>query len=435
MADVMASVQAVHDEPDKVPSKEEASQEPHPTFEPCPNSHMADFNFKKEVEHLSFQFNLGDVPLEKEHKAKFIRLIYSNWEVFSLHDKNLGYCDWLTHTNLTSTNKPVYLPHRAILRQLHREVNDCLNTWLCWGIICPSNSPYALQAVIVHKKSGKICFCVDYRKLNFITIRDVFPLPCMDEALQVVHNSNVFTSVDLVQGYLQLAVAEENIKKTTFRAGSSGLYEFIHIAFGLSNAGSSFCRLMEQCLGDWQFVTLMLYLDDICIFAPDVSTMLDHIELVFRQLTSFNLKTKPKKCYFFQASMIFLGYIISQQNICQPRKGWQNKRLASAKECQGIAFITRFSILLPPVYPKLCLHGQMSSPTNRSNKFQKKSKSKKKEVKEGVMTLNKPELTKPSLIWTSQLQVAFDALKIALTTAPVLKYPLQRNIFEKQIPH
>ena len=81
-----------------------------------------------------------------------------------------------------------------------------------------------------------------------------------------------------MQGYLQLAMAKDNIKKTTFRAGSLGLYEFTHMPFGLSNAGLSFCRLMEQCLGDQQFVTLLLYLDDICIFAPDVSAMLDQIE-------------------------------------------------------------------------------------------------------------------------------------------------------------
>ena len=76
-------------------------------------------------------------------------------------------------------------------------------------------------------------------------------------------------------------MAEDDIKKTAFRADPSGLYKFTHMPFGLSNAGSSFCRLMEQFLGDQQFVTLLMYLVDICIFAPDVSTMLDHIELVF----------------------------------------------------------------------------------------------------------------------------------------------------------
>ena len=122
---------------------------------------------------------------------------------------------------------------------------------------------------------------MDYRKFYFITIREAFCLPYTDKALQVVHNSNVFTSFDLVQGYFQLANAEEVIKKTAFRAGSSGLYELTHMPFGLSNAQTNFCRLMEQCLSDQQFVTMLLYLYDMCIFVPDVSTMLGQIELVF----------------------------------------------------------------------------------------------------------------------------------------------------------
>ena len=109
--------------------------------------------------------------------------------------------------------------------------------------------------MIVCKKSGEIHLCVDYRKLNSITIHGAFPLPCPDEALQAVHNCNVFTSFNLVQGSLQLAMAEEDIKKTVIRVGPPGLYEFTCMPFGLSNAGSSFCRLMEQCLDDQQFVT------------------------------------------------------------------------------------------------------------------------------------------------------------------------------------
>ena len=131
----------------------------------------------------------------------------------------------------------------------------------------------------MQKKTGEIRLCVDYRKLNSIMVRDAFPLPRIDEALQAVHSSNWFTSFDLAQGYLQLAMEESNIKKTAFRAGSTGLYEFTCMPFGLSNAGSSFCRLMEQCLGDQQFVTLLLYLDDICIFAPTIDEMLDQIQL------------------------------------------------------------------------------------------------------------------------------------------------------------
>ena len=151
-ADIMATVKSVHDDPGVKPSAE-----PCPTFGPCPNTSAADLNFKQGVESLPFKLNLGDVHLEKEHQARFIDLIYSNQEVFSLQDEDLGYC------------------------------NKCLNTWLCQGIIQPSNSPYASQVVLVQKKTGEICICVDYRKLNSNTIRDAFPLPHIDEALQVVH--------------------------------------------------------------------------------------------------------------------------------------------------------------------------------------------------------------------------------------------------------
>ena len=146
-------------------------------------------------------------------------------------------------------------------------------------------------------------------------MRDAFPLPRIDEALQAGHGSNWFSSFDLVLGCLQLVMEESDIKKTAFTASSTGLYDFTHMPFGLSNAGSSFCCLMEQCLGDQQFVTLLLYLDDICIFAPTIDDKLDQIELVFYRLKQYNLKIKPKKCQFFNTSVLFLGHILLAKGI------------------------------------------------------------------------------------------------------------------------
>ena len=77
--------------------------------------------------------------------------------------------------------------------------------------------------VIVCEKSGEICLCIDFRALNAITICDSFPLPCIEEALQAVKSTMWFTSFDLAQGYLQLAMDEADIHKTAFHAGSSGL--------------------------------------------------------------------------------------------------------------------------------------------------------------------------------------------------------------------
>ena len=169
--------------------------------------------------------------------------------------------------------------------------------------------------VIVQKKTGEIHLCMDYRKLNSIKVRDAFPLPRIDEALQAVHSSNWFRSFDLAQGYLQLVMEESDIKRIAFRASSTGLYEFTRRPFGLSNAGSSFCHLMEQCLRYQQFVTLLLYLDDICIFAPTIDEMLDRIQLVFDRLKKFNLKIKPKICQFFSPSVLFLGHVLSPKGI------------------------------------------------------------------------------------------------------------------------
>ena len=134
-----------------------------------------------------------------------------------------GLCDWLKHTIPTTTDKPVYLPHCTIPVQLQTEVPKCLDTWLKQGIIHPLWSPYASQVVIVHKKSGEICLCIDFSTLNAMTVHDSFPLPWIEEALQAVKAAVWFTSFNLAQGYLQLAMDEADIHKTAFHAGSSGL--------------------------------------------------------------------------------------------------------------------------------------------------------------------------------------------------------------------
>ena len=201
--------------------------------------------------------------------------------------------------------------------QLQTEVWDCLDTWLWQGIISPSRSPYTSQVVIVWKKLGEIWLCIDFRALNTITLCDSFPFPHIEEALQAVKAAVWFTSFNFAQGYLQLAMLESDIHKTTFRAGSSGLYEFTHMPFSLSNSGVSFCHLMEMCLGDQQYVTLLFYLDDICISTSSIDKILDRIGLVLHQLKDFNLKIKPKKSYFFQLKVIFLGHVLSKEGISQ----------------------------------------------------------------------------------------------------------------------
>ena len=197
--------------------------EERPKFGPRPKFNSKNFDFDKELARLPFPVNFGEVELSPSQQKWFLELIYDHQGVFSLCDKDLGLCDHLKHTIPMTTMKPVYLPHHTIPVQLQTEVSKCLDTWLKQGIICPSCSLYMSQVVIVHKKTGEIRLCIDFWALNAVTVRDSFPLPRIEEALQAVKSAMCFTSIDLAQGYLQLAMDEADIHKTAFRAGSSGL--------------------------------------------------------------------------------------------------------------------------------------------------------------------------------------------------------------------
>ena len=134
-----------------------------PVFGPRPDTQSAEFDFEAEVKCLPFKLNLGDEAiLTCVQQSRFIDLIYDHPEVFSLHNEDLGFCDQIRHTIPTTTDKPVYLAHHTIPPQLQGEVHKRLDTWLQQGIIRPSQSPYASQVVIVQKKTGEICLCMDY---------------------------------------------------------------------------------------------------------------------------------------------------------------------------------------------------------------------------------------------------------------------------------
>ena len=124
-----------------------------------------------------------------------------------------------------------------------------------------------------------------------------------------------FTSFDLAQGYLQLAMDEADIHKTAFHVGSSGLYEFTCMPFGLSNVGASFCHLMEMCLGDQQYLMLLFYSMISVFLAALLMRCWTGSGLVFNHLKEFNLKIKPKKSFFFQSSVLFLVHVLLKDGI------------------------------------------------------------------------------------------------------------------------
>ena len=205
-----------------------------------------------------------------------------------------------------------------------------------------------------------------------------------------------------------------DIHKTAFWAGSSGLYEFTHMPFSLSNVGASFCRLMEMCLGNQQYITLLFYLDDICVFSSMVNEMLDHIGLVLNCLKEFNLKIKPKRTYFFQPSVVFLGHVLSKDGITpNPEKvskvkDWPVPK--SAKEVHSFLGLASYYRRFIPQFAKWAspLHELIRLVTT-------KKKCAGRKIPPLLQNL-------PPFQWSSACQESFKKLEEVLITMLVLSY-------------
>ncbi len=369
---------------------------------------------KEEVWPKGLNCDTSDfTPVQEQ---QFYQLLAKHKHAFSEGDHDLGYTTTVRHTIPLLDDVPVRLPHRRVPPNLQPEVQECLERWLKQGIIRPSSSPYASQAVLIRKRDGKIRICVDYRALNKKTRRDAYPLPRVGECLEALRQSRFFSSLDLALGYLQCAMDDADVPKTAFRVGSGGLYEFLRMPFGLSNCPASFQRLMETCLADLNMDILVVYLDDIMVHAQSFDDMITRLDQVFTRLEIHNLKLRPEKCFLFRKQAKYLGHIVSADGIStDPDKisavrTWPTPQ--SDKELQtfmGLAgyyrrFVKNFAKL---AYP---LHAVVNSGPRKSSK-------KKARVDTETATLPFSER------WTTDCDQAFEALKEALTSSPTLGFP------------
>ena len=161
-------------------------------------------------------------------------------------------------------------------------------------IIRPSSSPYCSPITVVSKPDGNIRLCIDFRKMNAITIFDNEPIPQMDEMVTRLTKAKYFTKLDLTKGYWPIPLKESCKQYTAFQT-SLGLMEFIYLPFGLSAAAPTFQRAMNNVLGHFKFVTN--YIDDVLIFSETWSEHLSHIKETLQTLEKGNLTVKPSKCH------------------------------------------------------------------------------------------------------------------------------------------
>ena len=182
------------------------------------------------------------------------------------------------------------------------------------GVVSPSNSPWAFPVVMVRKKGGALRFCVDFRKLNALTVRDQYPLPRIDDTLQRLGGAQWFSALDLAAGYWQIPLAPDSRAKTAFRT-VHGLYEFNVLPFGLCNAPSTFQRLMDISLSGLKWDCCMCYIDDILIFSRTFEEHLRHIDAVLTRLETVGLHLKCPKCHFCLPAIHFLGHVVTKDGV------------------------------------------------------------------------------------------------------------------------
>jgi len=164
-------------------------------------------------------------------------------------------------------------------------------------VIQPSSSPWASPVVLVQKHDVSQRFCIDYRKLNRVTKKDAYPIPQIDDTLDTLSGSCWFSTLDLVSGYWQVEVAQQDREKTAF-CFPEGLFEFRVLPFGLNNAPATFQRLMDLLLSGLKWKTCLVYLDDVIIFAHTSEEYLHRLKQVFERFREAGL---PSKCLFCQS--------------------------------------------------------------------------------------------------------------------------------------
>ena len=181
-------------------------------------------------------------------------------------------------------------------------------------VIEPAQSSWNSNVLLVRKKDGTMRFCVDYRKLNSVTVKLSYPLPRIDTCLESLGGAQYFSTLDLRSGYWQTEIAEEDRDKTAFST-RSGQYRFTVLSMGLANAPAQFQRLMDLVLVGLNFETCLVYLDDIICFSRTFDEHLSRLSAIFNRLVASDLKLSSKKCHLFQPEVDFLGHVVSRAGI------------------------------------------------------------------------------------------------------------------------
>ena len=342
-------------------------------------------------------------PEDQAKKAHSLLKEYH--DIFSLEKCDMGHTKAAKHKIvLKDPNTPPFKErfHRIPPPQLD-EVRAHLQMMLDAGVIQSSNSPWCNAVVLVRKKDGSLHFCIDFQKLNSLTVKDSHPLPHICETLESLAGAAHYSTFDMNSGFWQVPMDEESKQYTAFTLGSMGLYECESMPFGLCNTPPTFQRLMLNCLGELNLTYCLIYLDDVIIFSRTEEEHLERMCVVFNRPHEHGLKLKPSKCDMFKTEINYLAHHVSKKGVLPSKKNLEviaecppPDTYTKVKSFVGLVghyrhFIKGFANIAAPLYDL----------TSRENKDKKSE----------------------HLDLPPEAHEAFDRLKAACLQAPILSFP------------
>lgn len=304
-----------------------------------------------------------------------------------------------THEIDTGDAKPIKQRYYPVSPYIQKEIDEELQRMLALKVIRPSISPWSSPVVITRKKpSNKIRLCLDSRALNRVSKPKAYPLPYISRILGRLRSTKFLSTIDLKDAFWQIPLEESSREKTAFTICGRGLYEFEVLPFGLSNSAQTQCQVVDAVLGYDMEPNVFSYLDDIICATDTFEEHLKCLEQIAIRLRKGNLTVNVEKSKFCQKELKYLGFILSQDGInVDPERVRAIVEFPSPKNVKGVRsilgmfewyrrFIENFSIKAAPITDLL---------KNPNGKFK----------------------------WTEEAESAFNVLKKALTSAPILATP------------
>lgn len=353
-------------------------------------------------EHLQDLVENCSPKLSQTQRQQLRALVDDYSDVFVGPDNKFGRTNVVKHVIDTGMARPIKQAPRRLAEEKQKIAAKEIEKMLEADIIEPSNSPWASPIVLVNKRDGSTRFCVDYRRLNDVTVKDGYALPNIQDIFDTLKGTKWFSTLDLASGYWQVEMDEQDKAKTAFTT-RQGLFQFKVMAFGLSNAPATFQRLMETVLDGLKWIHCLVYIDDIIVFGKDFDEAKTNLQLVWQRLREANLKLKPSKSELFQTSVKYLGHVVSAEGLkCDPEKILAVKQWKPPSNVTEIRSFLGFASYYRKFIPQFAtIASPLTALTKKTTEF----------------------------IWSDQCDEAFRSLITKLTEAPILTYPTTTDEF------